>query len=191
MALVLFGIRLSSNLEWSSWTHCCLSVVFTQQHHLVDRTGLNKTPPKQSTVLRHSWLQRSLQYLLLLFFYCYCSFSDCRSKKKNNYTVHMKIHNKVPHSRDSFEELTKCQWTVTDCSPKISSAKNFQTFIWGTVSLSSTFSPLSTSHYSDHTGSRSANQLTFSSPTAISPSIYKPAAHSLTARLSSVACMTL
>lgn len=115
MALVLFGIRLSSNVEWSSWTHCCLPVVFTQQHHLVERTGLNKTPPKTERCVETQLIATftSILAIVLLLLLLFFQTADQRKRTITLAFVHMKICDKVPHSRDSFEELTKRQWTVT------------------------------------------------------------------------------
>lgn len=76
------------------------------------------------------------------------------------------------------------------CIPKISFASHFQTFIWGTVTVCAYFL-FGTSHMTV-TCSHSANQHTWSSSTAISHSLYKPASHSLDfSALSQRVCLML
>lgn len=83
------------------------AVVFTQQHHLVERTGLNKTPPKTEHCVETQLIATFTSILAIVLLLL--SFQTADQRTITQAFVHMKICDKVPHSRDSFEELTKRQ----------------------------------------------------------------------------------
>lgn len=77
----------------------------------MERTGLNKTPPKTEHCVETQLIATftSILAIVLLLLLLFFQTADQRTRTITLAFVHMKIRDKVPHSRDSFEELTKRQ----------------------------------------------------------------------------------
>lgn len=77
----------------------------------MERTGLNKTQPKKEHCVETQLIATftSILAIVLLLPLPFFQTADQRKRTITQAFVHMKIRDKVPRSRDSFEELTKRQ----------------------------------------------------------------------------------